>query len=319
LIDGAVANAAFGLAAGAVSPPVQGQFGSVLVRVTRIEPSNAPPLAAIADTVRADVIATKISSDRQVRDRINQLHDKVEELRTGGKTLEQAATELKIDLKKVAAADAEGRDKSGEPLGLPEQVEVLRAVFASDRGVDNEAIKTRANGWIWFEVTGVERARTRTYDEVKAQVAEAWQRDEAAKQTQASATELLKKLEGGAKFEDVAKEANLNIESVGGVTRGGKDAIGQPAAALAFTLAEGAYAIAPAAQGGDRLIIRVKARQVPSFDGAAAETVALKRRLDNGLADEILQQYVSRMQTELGATINERAVAQATGAQTTAR
>jgi hypothetical protein len=45
----------------------------------------------------------------------------------------------------------------------------------------------------------------------------------------------------------------------------------------------------------------------------------LKRRLDTALADEILQQYVDRLKTSLGATVNERALALATGAQTQTR
>jgi peptidyl-prolyl cis-trans isomerase D len=316
LVDQAVANAAFGLAEGVVSSPVQGQFGSVLVRVVKMEPSTAPALAAITDTVRSSVLASKLTSDRTVRDKVNQLHDKVEELRASGKSLEQTAGELKLELVKVTAADAEGRDKAGEPVSLPDQQEVLRAVFASDRGVDNEAIKTRSNGWIWFEVTGIERSRERSFDEVKAEVGAAWQREEALKQTQARAADLLKKLEGGAKLEDAATEEGLNIERVDGVTRSGKDAISQGAAALAFTLEDGKFAVAPAAQGADRLIIRVVGKEVPAFDAAATDTAALKRRLDSALADEILQQYVERLKNALGASVNERALALATGAQT---
>jgi peptidyl-prolyl cis-trans isomerase D len=315
LIDRAIADAAFALAEGASSEPVRGQFGLVVVRVSKIEPSTAPPLASVTDTVRADVVAQKIGSDRAVRDRVNQLHDKVEELRTGGRTLEQAAAELKIPLRKIAAADQRGADKGGQPADIPEPAEVLRAVFSSDRGVDNEAIKTRANGWIWFEVTGVERSRERNYDEVKDDVAASWRRDEANRQTQERANELLKKAEGGATLEDIANEAGVNVDTVEGVTRTGKEAISGSAAAIAFTLAENTWAVAPAAQGADRLLLRVTGRNVPTFDPAAADIAGLRRNLDQALASEIVDRYVSRLQTEIGATVNERSFATATGAQ----
>ncbi len=317
LIDRAVADAAFALAGGSVSAPVQGQFGTVIVRVARIEASTAPPLANIRDTVRGDVLAQKLTSDRGVRDRVNTLHDKVEELRTAGKTLEQAAAELKLELGKIAAADAQGRDKAGESIGLPDAQDVMRAVFASDRGVDNEAIKTRSNGWVWFEVTAVERSRERSYDEVKDQVAEAWRRDEANRQTLERATELLKKAEAGGKLEEIASEAGALVDTVEGVTRSGKEAIGGSAAATAFALAEGIYALAPAQQGTDRLLLRVTARNIPPFDPAAAETAPLRRNLESALGDELLQGYVARLQAELGATVNDRALQIATGARTT--
>jgi peptidyl-prolyl cis-trans isomerase D len=316
LIDRAVAGAAFALAEGAVSAPVQGQFGSVLLRVVKVEPSTAPPLASVADTVRADVTAQKMTSDRAVRDRINQLHDKIEELRTGGKTLEQAAAELKLPLRKIEGADAQGRDKAGEPLNLPDPTELMRAVFASDRGVDNEAVKTRSNGFVWYEVTRVERSRERTFEEVKDQVAEAWRRDEANRLTLAGATELLKKVEAGAKFEEVASEAGAAIETIEGVTRTGKDAMNASAAATAFALAPGAYALA-AGQGTDRLLLRVAARSVPPFDPAAADAASFRRNLDTTLSEEMLQQYIARLQADLGSSINERALQMATGAQST--
>jgi peptidyl-prolyl cis-trans isomerase D len=269
------------------------------------------------DTVRAEVAAEKLASDPRVRDRVNQLHDRVESLRSDGRTLEQAAAELKLTLRRVEAADAQGRDRQGQPVDLPESTEIVRAVFASDRGVDNEAIKTRANGWIWFEVTGVERSRERAYEEVRDQVADAWRRDEAARLTQERANELLKKVEGGAKLEDVAAEAGVTVETLEGVTRSGREAISASAAAIAFTLDEGALAVAPAAQGRDRLLMRMTARSVPVFDPAAADIASLRRNLDSALANELVDRYVARLQTEIGATINERAFAIATGAQTT--
>jgi peptidyl-prolyl cis-trans isomerase D len=317
LIDRAVANAAFALSEGAVSAPVQGQFGVVLVRVSKIEPTTAPPMASIVETVRADVIAQKVTSDSGVRDRINQLHDKIEELRSGGKTIEQAATELKLTLRKIDAADARGAGKSGDPLELPDAADLLKAVFASDKGVDNEGIKTRSNGYLWFEITGVERSRERSFDEVKDQVTDTWRRDEANRLTLERAGELLKKAESGAKLEDIANETGVNVDTVEGVTRSGKEAISGSAAAIAFTLADGAYALAPAAQGADRLLLRVTGRNVPSFDPAAGDTATLKRNLDAALSGEMLSQYVSRLQADIGATVNDRALAVATGAQTT--
>jgi peptidyl-prolyl cis-trans isomerase D len=316
LVDRAVADAAFALAAGAVSTPVQGQFGAVIVRVARIEPSTAPSLSAIADTVRADVVATKLTSDRSVRDRVNQLHDKVEESRTAGKTLEQAAAELNLTLRKVDAVDAQGRGRDGEPLGLPEAQDLLRAVFASDRGIDNEAIKTRANGYLWFEISNVERSRERAYDEVKDAVADVWRRDEAARRTQEQANELLRKAEGGATLAAIAGEIGGTVETVAGVTREGREAIGRSAAATAFASPVNGFAVAAAAQGADRLLLRATERTVPPFDPAAAGVAQTKRSLDGSLAEDLMGAYVRLIEDQLGSSINERALALATGAQT---
>jgi peptidyl-prolyl cis-trans isomerase D len=61
------------------------------------------------------------------------------------------------------------------------------------------------------------------------------------------------------------------------------------------------------------MILRVDAVAVPEFKPAEADSQTLKTQLDTALSGEILTQYVSRVQSELGVTVNERALASATG------
>jgi peptidyl-prolyl cis-trans isomerase D len=316
LADRAIAEAAFALAENAISAPVQGTFGSVLVRVTAIEPGATPEFASLHETLLADVRASKLANDRELRRKLDEVHDKIEELRSAGKGLQQVATELNRSLIVIEASDAQGRDKAGEPIPqLPDAADVLRAVFQSDRGVDNEGIRTRENGYVWFEIQTVEGARERSFDEVKALVEDVWRNDEAARQTTESANAFLKRLEAGETLEAIAAELGGSIEVTENVTRNGNAAIGASAAATAFALPPGRYAVAATGQGTDRMILRVDAVSVPEFKLADAESQSLKTQLDSALSGEILAQYVARLQRELGVTINERALAIATGAQ----
>jgi len=316
LVDRAVADAAFALAEGAISDPVQGSFGPVLIRVATIEPGAAPDFAAVRETLLADVRASKVSNDRELRRKLDEVHDRIEDLRSSGKSLQQVADELKRPLTIIEASDAQGRDKAGEPITpLPDLADVLRAVFLSDRGVDNEAIRTRENGYVWFEIQSVDAARERTFDEVKAQVEDVWRNDEAARLTTESANAFLKRLEAGETLEVIATELGGQIEVAENVTRNGNAAIGPSAAATAFTLSPGRYAVAATGRGSDRMILRVDAVTVPEFKPADPDTQSLKTQLDSTLSGEILNQYVTRVQSELGVTVNERALAGATGAQ----
>ncbi len=317
LSDRALAAAAFALEKDAISAPVQGPFGTVLLRVTAIEAGTSPPFEQLRDALRTEVAAAKLTGDGELRRKLDGIHDRIEDLRSSGKTLQQVADEMKRTLTSVAATDAQGRDKAGEPIaGIPDTADVLKAVFLSDRGVDNEAIRTRENGYVWFEIQNIERGRERTFDEVRPQVEEVWRTDEAARMTSQSANDFLKRAEGGEKLEDIATELGVNVETATGVTRNGNDVIGASAAATAFALSRGKYAVAATGRGADRMILSVESSAVPPFNVDDAATKSLKTQLDTTIANEWLNQYAAKIQGELGVSINDRALALATGAQT---
>jgi peptidyl-prolyl cis-trans isomerase D len=198
IADRIIAAAVFSADLNAVTAPVQGQFGTVLLRVTAITPGAAQPLESVKDTLRTQIAAQKLANDRGIRRKIDDIHDKVEELRSAGKSLDQVSKETGRPLSVIDAIDAQGRDKAGAPVaGIPDAADTLKALFQSDRGVDNEAIRTRENGYVWFEVLGIETGRERNFDEVKDEVSEAWRREEANRLSSERAAAFLKRAEGG--------------------------------------------------------------------------------------------------------------------------
>jgi len=91
------------------------------------------------------------------------------EQRSAGKPLKEAATA--VGWKHATSRRSTIWDATGpaSPLGYPGRPELLKAAFASDKGVDNEAVATRDGGYVWFEVTDVEQARQQSLDEVKGE------------------------------------------------------------------------------------------------------------------------------------------------------
>ncbi len=315
LVDAAVADAAFALAEGAVSAPVQGAFGTVLLRVTAIEAGSTQPLETVRDTILADLRASKLAGDRETRRNLDALHDKIEEIRSSGRTLQQVAETLSRQTVTIESTDAQGLDKQGQPItGLPGQADVLKSVFQSDRGVDNEAIRTPDNGYVWFEVQGIEPARERTFDEVRAQVEEAWRNDEAVRITNESANAYLKRIEGGETLEAVANELGAAVETAERVTRNGGEGISPSAAAAAFALTQGKFAVAPTGRGADRMILRLDGTSTPPFNAEDQAIRSLKTQFEQTLTNEWLTQYVARVQSQLGVSVNDRALALAAGA-----
>jgi peptidyl-prolyl cis-trans isomerase D len=237
-------------------------------------------------------------------------------LRSSGKSLDQVVKEIGRPLTVIEGITAQGAGKDGAPVSnLPAPADTLKAIFQSDRGVDNEPIRTRDNGYIWFEIVSIDAARERNFDEVKDQVAQAWRLEEANRVSAASAAEFLKRAESGVDLSVIAAELGATVEKAEGFTRNGNQQINGSVAATAFSLSSNGYAIAAAGRGTDRIIMKVDAANVPAYDPNAEGVKALKNRIDTVISEEILSQYVSTVQNKLGTTVNDRALLLATGGQ----
>jgi len=149
ILDPAVADAAFGLAEGAFSEPVDGRFGIVVVRVAAIEPEAVRSFEEVAGEVRATIAAER------ARGELDTVHDTIEDMRASARPLAEIAREKGLEIKEIPAIDRNGLDRQGNAVALPEQEALIRAIFESDIGVDNEALRTRAGGFVWFDVTKI--------------------------------------------------------------------------------------------------------------------------------------------------------------------
>ena len=144
MLDKDEADAVFALPQGGVSGVLKSQFGPVIVRVKGVTPSTVKPYAEVADEVKREVSASRAG------DKIQALHDKIEDLRVSGKTILEAAKAVGLTGQSIAAVDAAGRDLKGEPVNLPDKPELLRAAFASDVGIDEAPLNTKDGGFIWY-------------------------------------------------------------------------------------------------------------------------------------------------------------------------
>ena len=90
--DPAIADAAFALADGAVSGVVNGRLSTVLLKATVVQPGVTKTLDEVRDQVAADV------RTRKARDRLLDLHDKFEDARAGGATMEEAARDIALQV-----------------------------------------------------------------------------------------------------------------------------------------------------------------------------------------------------------------------------
>jgi peptidyl-prolyl cis-trans isomerase D len=309
IIDPAIASAAFSLPSGETSQPVQGQFGIAVLKVGKIVPGVDIPYAIVAPGLKKE-IATE-----RARKQVSDLRDKMEDERAGGASVSEAAKKLGLTAVTIDAVDRSGRLPDGQPAtNIPHGLDVVTQAFTSDVGVDNDPI-TFNGGYVWYDVLGITPSRERNLDEVKDQVEAKWREDQISTRLRAKATDMVQKLDQGAKLADEATAANLKVEISAGFKRDATPA-GVPAAAIAaaFRTAKDGAGQTPSSGGSEWIVFRVTDIVVPPVDMASDDIKKMKDQLDRGLKDEQIAQYVGKLEKDIGTTINEAAFAQVTGA-----
>jgi peptidyl-prolyl cis-trans isomerase D len=210
--------------------------------------------------------------------------------------------------------DRSGRGPDGNPVsGLPSLPALFNGIFSADLGVENDPIQLAGgNGYVWFEAMSSTPSRERPLDEVKDRVVERWRSDQIAARLKDKAKEAVEKLKT-ASVSDVATEFGSKPQFIAGLKRNRSQG-DFPADALDAVFQTGKDQPGTTEGANSQWIVfRVTGITVPQIDMASADAKRIQTTLVNAYSEDILAQYIARLQTELGATINEAALAQVIG------
>ncbi len=308
LIDNAVADAAFSLKEGEVSAPVQAQFGTVILRAGKITPSTVKPYSGVAAKIKREIALQRAQAE------IARLHDAIEDERTSGKTLTEAAQSAGLEPRVIAAIDASGNDPQG--AAVPDLVDgpaLMKATFASDIGVDNDTLRVASGGYQWFEVTKIDKPREKTLDEAKTEVEKAWREEEAGRRLTAKTAGLVKKLDTGESMEAIAaEEGNLAVKHASDVKRGVSSGLAANFISQIFNVSVNRAGSTPHEEGGAYLF-RVTGSTIPPFDPQAPELTNIKADVKSGYIEDLVAQYLTKLEGDIGVKLNAKAFAAAAG------
>ncbi|WP_298252772.1 peptidyl-prolyl cis-trans isomerase, partial [Bradyrhizobium sp.] len=306
--DPSIADAAFSLQSGEVSQPAQGKFGFALVKIGKIEPGAAPTYEGYASQIKQDI------ASQRARAKIGDLRDKMEDERGGGSSVVEAAKKLGLKSVTLDAVDRSGRMPDGKLADIPHGLDVVSQAFSSDVGVDNDPI-SYDGGYVWYDVLGITPTRERTLDEVKDQVEARWRADQISSRLRDKANDMVKKLDQGGKLADEATQAGLKVETAAAFKRDASlPGLNAGVVAAAFRTPKDSAGQTPDPSANGWIVFRVTDTTVPPVDLASDQMKKLNENLQRAETDELLAQYVTKLESEIGTSVNEAAFAQATGA-----
>jgi len=309
LIDPKVSEAAFALPANSSSDVIVGSFGPVILHVGDITAEAVQPFDAVKAEIKQELALAAARNDLGV------LRDAIEDAKAGGATLQEIATNNKLELKTITV-DAAGNDAEGQPVeGIPAEDALLKAAFESDVGIDNASVPTGDNGATWYQVNSINPAHDRPLDEVREKVVEAWRKATTDDRLAAKAQETADRIGKGETLEAVATSLDLPVQTDAGQKRNSQppENFSVDALKAAFAGPKGHVATAPGTSDDQQIVLVVDDITETPYVASATANAQLDQQLAEAIQNDLLQQYVSELQNVLGATINQTALQRVIG------
>ena len=299
--DPVIAEAAFSLPLNEASEILDGRFGPVIVQVTEIEPEIVRPIEEVADELRRNLALQDASR------RVGDLYNEIEDARAGGASVEEIAKANGLNVTTIDKLDAEGRGADGAALAtpLPPAATLLREIFDADVDAPTNAVPIGSTGYVWFDVKNVEAARDRTLDEARIRAVADWTNRERAKLLDEAARKIVERVENGTSLREAAAEFSVPVMRTEPLTRNGDDPrLGRDGVEAGFAGPVGTAFVATPGPGR-RTVGRVAEISAPEAAELAERQMELIRA---GVAQDMLQQVIGRLQSEYGATVNQQLI-----------
>jgi peptidyl-prolyl cis-trans isomerase D len=297
-----IANAAFAAEAGKSIGPVRTPFGWHVVEIVSVKAGATASLESVRARLEPEL------KRRLAGERAFEIANRLEDLITRGRTLEDAANAAGATVVKVAAIDARGRNPAGEVeavfSGAPEAV---RAVFETPAGRESQLIETRTGPYFLVRPDGVTPSQRRPLADVKDEAVAQWKAERRDERAAERAREIVAAVTAGESFEAAALRLNLRIEAIEPVLRTGEGGrLPAQIAARLFSLQPGALAMAPGLEG--HYVVRLKdvVPADPAADAAGVEQVRVQLRRD--IAGDLLAEYAQGLRQRLRANVNRAVV-----------
>lgn len=298
VIDPTLAEAAFGAAGPGPLPPLQGLFGWVVPVVGAIEAGGTKSFEEVSGEIRVRLLQEKAS------DALFSLTGSVEDAIGSGSSLESAAQQYGLDVRKVEAVDANGNGADGNPVqGLPPGNKFLQTAFSEESGLESLLEEDGTGGYYILRVESVTPSRLRTYDEVATRLREDWLAEERLAATVAKANALAERARAGADLATLGAEIDQTPLKGAPLTRSERNpGVPLPVLSDAFTMSQGEIRVSETPDG----IHIIKLEEVLPPDPANAEVLRanLSEQLAAGMEDVLLAEFQAGLRKRYEVTTN---------------
>lgn len=290
-------EAAFALKAGEVSAPVRSEFGYHLVKAEEYEAAHAKPVEEVRD-----LIAEELATDMAV-DLLPDMLDKAVELAATGKTLDDIAKELGLDVVKV-----EGIDAQGLAMMLTLKEDAIKTLMATPEGLIIDTPFEVAEGYVLTKVVKSVAEHVPALDLVRERVTLAVTEAEALKLAEADAKAALVSLQAPDTLPEDLKGKIQGTEYFG--REGNMAGLGPYAdiAAMLFKTPKGVWLSEPQTVADGVVVARVQDIAAPSDEAWKQIEGMVKDALMNAKRDAMYRAFLEDLNAKAVITVENTSV-----------
>ncbi len=298
-IDPARAQAAFALAANAISAPVKGNLGWVLLHVTKITPGTAKSHDEIKLALQKKLAMSKIS------DMSNVFTDAVAD----GASVEDAARKAGMHYTRVAAVDEKGLAPDGSKAAAAANADLLAALFKAEIGDEGDPFPS-ADGQNLFaiQVDGVTPPKVKALDAVRADAVARWIAEQRAQKLRAKAAALAAKATADHSLAAVAAALGAPVQTSPALTRRSNEGLFTAPIVHALFAAPAGGAVALENPDGSYLIARISGIAHPPQPENNLQYLQGVSELSHDISGDFTVTLAKAEQEAEGLTINQKLV-----------
>jgi peptidyl-prolyl cis-trans isomerase D len=298
-LDSKVSEAAFALKEGTVSDPVEGSLAIALLKAVKVAPEKQSTL----DEVKP-ALTSRLQLDK-ARDEIQTTYNDVEDARGKQQKFEEIAKAVGLPLLVIPAVSAGGLDQTGKDVAIPSKPDVLKAAYASDVGLDNDALLI-GDGYVWYETRQVIPSALKPLDAVKDEVKKNIIADKMRGAAGEKAKKLVEQLKAGANFESLATEAKATVSTAAGIKRNEASAeFDGPAVSALFAAPDKGFAWTLEGDGKSARVMQVTKDTLPSMMATSDAIKKMQSDSASSFEQDMGQSYIKALRANANVTIND--------------
>ena len=308
MLSPAIGDAAFSLEPGQVSDPVKGPLGTVVLKVTKVEPGVTKSFDDVKDKLR------KTLAMQRAREEIYNIQNSIEDDRAGGMSFRDVAEKNGLTIQSIKGVTKDGKTRDGKDVDLPDLPDLLKTVY--EYGPD-EQIPPRDNGksgYYWVHVDQQTDAAIPPLKDVRSQVVSDWKDQQRKNKLDALAQKLAERGNKGESFDKIASEFDRSVLVQKGIQRYARsDTFSRIAVTRLFATPKGRFTYGPVMVGDSMLVMQVKDIHKPQLAADSDEYKKLKADIKDSIASDMIGTMVAGLQEKMGVSVNQRLVQQVTG------
>lgn len=284
ITDRKVADAAFGLAAGAVSGAVQGDLGMSVIKILDIKPELTVGLEQarpeLEKQIKHDAAQKKVYEQVEAFDKATD----------SGAKMADAAKTVGATVLVSAPVAANGATEAGKP---PEGAtpQMIAKAFEMAQGEQSDSVDEGEGEYFVVRVDKVIPAALPKLDDIRAELTKAYTNREIAQAMKAKGDELIARIKKGESFEAAATSIGASVNHVAAIDRGAaqqqSQTYGVPVLQAVFGGVKGDVISAGAPKG--LAIVRIDDIQPGAIDQLAKVADAGRSQANGGITGNLVE------------------------------